>query len=588
MSDTDARWVTTTPEARLNSGPDKVSVRDSLPPGTRLLDEFEVLRVLGTGGFGVVYLARDHVLQRDVAVKEYLPALLARRGQGLSLTMRASTPDCAETFEKGLASFLGEARLLASFDHPALVKVHRFWRGNGTAYMAMPYYPGQTLRDARLQMLQTPAEASLHSLIAPLLGALELLHAHDVFHRDIAPDNILLLPDGRPVLLDFGCARRAVASGSRWFTAHLKPQFAPLEQYAEDEGVGQGPWTDLYALGATLYFVLTGRAPVPSVVRAARDTLPALSTPAARRAPASPLAALSPRLLATIDWLLALAPGDRPQDVATVRRALLGEIVPPRPTPRFVVPPVAASATPAVSAPEALPSRDEAVPSRDEGAPPAPQRPRGGMRPAAALLLAFAGLGAVGWGAFGLRPDAPAVSGASPREAIVLREALEMPATAPTRPTSSQGTPPAPLAVTVPTAISGTAPPVSSTAPPPVATVVSPSVAASPSPVPAVGAERVSVGLVEMQAMPPPVAAPRVERVERVERSPRPPKRSAARSAAAASPAEGGVCSVDAGMLSAALCVLNPCRDPKGRTSAQCADRRRAEAERLRRMASAG
>src|SRR3954468_20301149 len=122
MSDTDARWVTTTPEARLNSGPDKVSVRDSLPPGTRLLDEFEVLRVLGTGGFGIVYLAHDHLLQRDVAVKEYLPALLARRGEGTALAMRASTPECSETFEKGLASFLGEARLLASFDHPALVK----------------------------------------------------------------------------------------------------------------------------------------------------------------------------------------------------------------------------------------------------------------------------------------------------------------------------------------------------------------------------------------------------------------------------------------------------------------------------------
>ena len=330
MSNPDAHWITTAPEARLTSGPEKVSVRDSLAPGTRLLDEFEILGVLGTGGFGIVYLARDHLLQRDIAIKEYLPAVLSRRGEGAAVTMRASTADCAESFAKGLESFLGEARLLASFDHPALIKVHRFWRDNGTAYMAMPYYPGQTLKDVRLQMLAVPAEPWLAGLVSPLLGALEVLHRQGVFHRDIAPDNILILPDGRPVLLDFGSARRAVASGSQWFTAHLKPQFAPLEQYAEDESLGQGPWTDLYSLGATLYFVVSGRAPVASVVRAVRDTLPALST-----APPASLPGLSPRFLGTIDWTLALSPHDRPQDVAAVRRALRGEIAPPPPSPRF-------------------------------------------------------------------------------------------------------------------------------------------------------------------------------------------------------------------------------------------------------------
>jgi len=237
--------------------------------------------------------------------------VLSRRGEGAAVTMRASTAACAESFAKGLESFLGEARLLASFDHPALIKVHRFWRDNGTAYMAMPYYPGQTLKDVRLQMLAVPAEPWLTGLVSPLLGALEVLHRQGVFHRDIAPDNILILPDGRPVLLDFGSARRAVASGSQWFTAHLKPQFAPLEQYAEDESLGQGPWTDLYSLGATLYFVISGRAPVASVVRAVRDTLPALST-----APPASLPGLSPRFLGTIDWTLALSPHDRPQDVA--------------------------------------------------------------------------------------------------------------------------------------------------------------------------------------------------------------------------------------------------------------------------------
>ena len=151
----------------------------------------------------------------------------------------------------------------------------------------MPYYPGRTLKDVRLEMRAAPGEDWLRGLIEPVLGALEQLHAHGVFHRDIAPDNILVLPDGRPVLLDFGCARRAVAGGSQWFTAHLKPQFAPLEQYADEGSVGQGPWTDLYSLGATLHFAVTGRAPTASVARAADDTLPAL-----RRCRAS---ALSPR-----------------------------------------------------------------------------------------------------------------------------------------------------------------------------------------------------------------------------------------------------------------------------------------------------
>ena len=334
MSEMDASWPTTSPGARVASTPDRVPVHDALSPGARL-DEFEIVRVLGTGGFGIVYLARDHVLLRDVAIKEYMPAALAGRGEGVTVSLRS--PGFADTFAKGLESFLSEARLLASFDHRSLVKVHRFWRSNATAYMAMQYYSGQTLKDARLHMTSAPDEAWLDAFIQALLGVLELLHGQGVYHRDISPDNILLLDDGRPVLLDFGSARRVMADSPQSFTAHLKPQFAPLEQYAEESGgMRQGPWTDLYALGATLYFVLTGRAPTPSVVRAVRDVLPTLASQAGTTIPS-----VRASLLATIDWTLALAPEQRPQSVLWVRRALSGDIAPPPPSPRQLGVPVA-------------------------------------------------------------------------------------------------------------------------------------------------------------------------------------------------------------------------------------------------------
>ena len=293
----------------------------ALPVGLRL-GEFEIRGVIGVGGFGIVYHAFDHALERDVAIKEYMPGALAAR----SATMHVSllSQGHAETFALGLKSFVNEARLLARFDHPSLVKVHRFWEGHGTAYMVMPLYRGRTLKALRQARDASPDEAWLRSLLAPLLGALEVLHAEGVFHRDIAPDNILVADDGRPVLLDFGAARRVISDRSQTLTAILKPSYAPIEQYAEAEGLRQGPWTDLYALGATLSYAITGSAPQPATARALgtdRHTLADL-----------PRAGVSTAFLRLVDWMMAPRPEHRPQSVAALREVLAGRAAAPAPT----------------------------------------------------------------------------------------------------------------------------------------------------------------------------------------------------------------------------------------------------------------
>ncbi len=305
---------------RPSDGADATS-RDALRPGTRLA-EFEIMGVLGTGGFGIVYLAMDHALMRQVAIKEYMPTALANRALGDWVAVRS--PSHAETFAVGLQSFINEAQLLAGFDHPSLLKVHRFWEGNGTAYMVMQYYAGRTLKEERALMTRPPNEAWLWAFIEPILGALEVLHGEGVYHRDISPDNILLQQDGPPVLLDFGAARRVIGDRTQTLTAILKPNFAPIEQYADIADMRQGPWTDLYAVGAVVYYMLTGKAPTPAVARAVRDGLPTLVADAAL-----PEATSSAIFLRAVDWALAVAPNDRPQNAQQFREALNGLRKPP-------------------------------------------------------------------------------------------------------------------------------------------------------------------------------------------------------------------------------------------------------------------
>jgi len=295
---------------KASDGP-KIGHRDALLPGTRL-SEFELERVLGEGGFSIVYLAFDHSLERHVAIKEYLPSAYAARSDDNAVAPKSG--ERKATFETGLHSFIDEARLLAKFEHPALVKVLRFWEANRTAYMAMPYYQGRTLREILRSDPGFATEARLKALISPLLDAVALLHAENCYHRDIAPDNIIVQPNGAPVLLDFGAARRVIGDMTHALTVVLKPGYAPIEQYAEEGGPAQGPWTDVYAFAAVLYAAIIGKAPLAAVARAYNDALVPLQR--------DPPQGYSLQFLRAIDAALAVRPEDRPQSIEAFRASL--------------------------------------------------------------------------------------------------------------------------------------------------------------------------------------------------------------------------------------------------------------------------
>jgi hypothetical protein len=306
-------------------------VDHALPVGTHLA-EFEVTGVLGAGGFGIVYLAYDRRLERHVALKEFMPAGFALRDA--DGRVHPCNEAAAEAFEIGLHSFVNEARLLAQFDAPSLLKVYRFWEEKGTAYMVMPYYRGRTLKQAVADSDALAEEATLRRLLDSILDALAILHAQQCYHRDIAPDNIMMLDDERPVLLDFGAARRAIGDMPQAFTTIFKQAYAPIEQISENAQQRQGPWTDLFALAGVLHYVIDGQPPPPAVGRTLTDAYVPLAQRYAHR--------YSPSLLQAIDSALAVRPQDRPQSVQQMR-AMMGQT----PTPTQVEPPVQAAPAPA-------------------------------------------------------------------------------------------------------------------------------------------------------------------------------------------------------------------------------------------------
>jgi formylglycine-generating enzyme required for sulfatase activity/tRNA A-37 threonylcarbamoyl transferase component Bud32 len=296
--------------------------RSTLPPNTILVDGFRIERFIGAGGFGITYLGEDLHLGTTVAIKEYYPDEFGDRDATLSV--RPKTDRHRQTFEWGRTSFLQEARMLARFRHPSIVRITRVFEANATAYMVMEFEEGRSLEAWLKSLERPPTQAELDRIVAPLLDALGLMHAESFLHRDIAPDNIIIRPNGTPVLLDFGAARRAMAEQSRVLTGIIKAGYSPQEQYATD-GRLQGPWSDLYALGATLYRAVTGKPPEEATLRAGDDQTP----PAAKAA----LGEYRPAFLAAIDTCLNVDRRKRPQSVAELRAMLAGEAPSPEATP---------------------------------------------------------------------------------------------------------------------------------------------------------------------------------------------------------------------------------------------------------------
>jgi serine/threonine protein kinase len=286
-----------------------LGARVPLSNGTRI-DHYIVERVLGAGGFGITYLAEHARLGKKYAVKEYFPEAFGHR-EGVVVRATGSN---GPVYRRGLDSFINEARALAQFKHPAILDVAGIVEENGTAYIIFAFEKGRTMKAWLRELDRRPSQFELDRLLEPLLDALVEIHAHNLLHRDIAPDNILIRDQGTPVLIDFGAAREAIRDRPNAMSAIIKHGYSPPEQYSTRPGL-QGPWTDIYGLAATLHEAITGAKPPDAMNRMIEDTAASLGDWASLGYRAD--------FLAAIDAGLRLRPEDRPQGIAVWREQLL-------------------------------------------------------------------------------------------------------------------------------------------------------------------------------------------------------------------------------------------------------------------------
>lgn len=287
----------------------------ALPSGTRL-EEFVIERVLGAGGFGITYLAKDTSLGRKVVIKENLPAHCAFRDSASgTVKARALNAESISDFEWAIANFSREASTLAGLDHPNIAKVYRLFECNQTAYFVMPYVEGMAL-DAVVEKRAAESRPfrreEILAIFRPMLDALTYLHGRQVFHRDIKPGNIILIENGMPVLIDFGAARHQLGEHSA--TVIESPGYTPFEQLTSSAELG--PTSDLYSLAATFYRLITFERPPRSADRMLKDEIQILAH--------NPdlLKHYDYTLLEVLDRALALHPKSRPKSAQEMLSAL--------------------------------------------------------------------------------------------------------------------------------------------------------------------------------------------------------------------------------------------------------------------------
>jgi flagellar biosynthesis GTPase FlhF len=289
--------------------------RSALPEGTRL-HNYTLEQVLGAGGFGITYRAREEITERAVAIKEYLPSSLAVRERD-GMTVQPVSESSRQDYDWGLTRFRQEAKLLLSMRHPNIVPSLNYFEANGTAYLVMEYQDGQTLAQITAGAT-TLEESEVREFLDALLDGVEYVHKAGLLHRDIKPDNIFIRKDGTPVLIDFGSARQALGHHSQSLTAVVTDGYAPFEQY--ERGGDQGPWTDIYAIGAVMFRALVGHRP-PTATKRLSAQYKGAPDPAAQGF-ATLRARASKQLARAIEGALMVNAEDRPQSIADFRALL--------------------------------------------------------------------------------------------------------------------------------------------------------------------------------------------------------------------------------------------------------------------------
>ncbi len=284
----------------------------ALPPGTTL-DEFTLENVLGGGGFSIVYLATSIHGGEPVVIKEYLPSTLAMRDDNMSVIPRAEKHN--ERFAHGRRLFFQEASTLTTLKHPNIVNVINFFRAHGTVYMVMEYQEGVNMQAYIKKHKGNLSESFMRAVFLPLLDGLQMIHSRGLLHLDIKPSNIHLRAGANPLLLDFGAVHEMMQTRQFQPNQVITPGFSPIEQL--DPGGYVGPWTDIYAIGATMRACLEGLSPPASPERRERDTM--------RPAAVTFKKNYSQHLLEAVDWAMEVDPLLRPQSVDKLIEAINGK-----------------------------------------------------------------------------------------------------------------------------------------------------------------------------------------------------------------------------------------------------------------------